>query len=153
MTQKILQDKITRGVKNDASLHEFYWQVRRERGAKGLPPPENDSFDPHQVSAEWHREQGLTPPWKRNLRKKASPQKDKRHIRELSILIAPSREHGYWAYCPAVNGKRWYGETMAETEKKLAAYLESHLDKLAAQGKPLPKTNGRVKKIKIAAAR
>jgi len=116
--KQTLQSKARRGIKDDSSLHEFEREVRRRREALGLPPVDND-FDPHETIAEWHREQGLTPPWERSLRKKASPQKDKRHIRE----------------------------------KKLAAYLESHLDKLSAQGKPLPKTSGRIKKIKIAAAR
>jgi hypothetical protein len=148
MTQKIKQPKIRYGRKDDSSLHEFYWQVRREREAKGLPPPENDSFDPHKIIAEWHREQGLTPPWARRHRKKPLSKKNQRHIREAAILIAPAPEHGYLAYCPAVNGKGLYGETMAEAENKMAAYLKN-LGKLIAQGKPLPKTGARVKKVKI----
>jgi len=150
VAQETVKDKIRRGVKVDSSLHELYWETRREREALGLPPPEHDISDPEKVFAEWRREQAVV---NSSARKAVSSRKDKRHPREFAILIAPSREHGYWAYCPAVNGKRWHGETMAEAEKKLAAYLESHLDKLAAHGKPLPKTNGRVKKIKIAAAR
>lgn len=64
-------------------------------------------------------------------------------------MIAPAPEHGYWAYCPAVNGKGVYGETMAEAENKMASYLKSQ-GKLAAPGKRLPKTGARVKKVKIA---
>lgn len=149
MTKKNLKPNIRLGIKDDSSLHKFYWRVRRRREALGLPP-DDDSFDPEATIAEWHREQGLTPPSARRFRKKASPKRDNRHIREFAILIAPAPMHGYLAYCPAVNGKGLYGETMAEAENKIAAYLKSHLGKLVAQGKPLPKMSGRIKKIKIA---
>ncbi len=143
------QSKARQGIKDDSSLHELEREIRREREARGLPP-EDRSFNPKKTIAEWHREQGLTPPSARRSRKKAASKKDNRHIREFTILIAPSPMHGYLAYCPAVNGKGLHGETMAEAENKIAAYLKSHLGKLVAQGKPLPKMNGRIKKIKIA---
>ncbi|MCI0694657.1 hypothetical protein L0337_21960 [candidate division KSB1 bacterium] len=149
MINESLQDKIKRGVKVDTSLHELEREIRREREARGLPP-EDRSFNPEKIIAEWHREQGLTPPSARRFRKKAPSPKDKRHIREFAILIAPAPEHGYLAYCPAVNGKRLHGETITEAQSKMAAYLKSHLGKLVAQGKPLPKMSGRIKKIKIA---
>lgn len=148
MSNPTLQSKARRGRKDDSSLHEFAGEISRRREALGLPPVDND-FDPHKVIAEWHREQGLTPPWARRHRKKTSSPKAKRHVREAAILIAPAPEHGYLAYCPAVNGKGLYGETMSEAENKMASYLKS-LGKLVAQGKPLPKTGARVKKVKIA---
>jgi hypothetical protein len=148
MIKKSVLEKIRRGVKDDSSLHQLYWEMRREREAMGLPP-DDDSFDPEETIAEWHRERGLTPPLARRSRKKASSKMDKRHIREAAILIAPALEHGYWAYCPAVNGKGLYGETMAEAESKMTSYL-MNLWKPVAPGKPLPKTGARVKKVKIA---
>jgi len=149
MINESLQDKIWRGVKVDTSLHVLEREIQLERESKGLPP-EARSANPEKVFAEWRRKHAVA---KASVGNKISSRQAQDSIRELSILIAPAPAHGYWAYCPAVNGKRWHGETMAAAEKKLAAYLKSHLDKLAAQSKPLPKTNGRVKKIKIAAAR
>ncbi len=144
------RSKVRRGIKDDSSLHEFAEEISRRREALGLPPVDND-FDPHKVSAEWHRERGLTPPCARRRRKKASSKTDKRHIRETAILIspAPAPAHGYLAYCPAVNGKGLYGETMAEAESKMTSYL-MNLGKPVAPGKALPKTGARVKKVKIA---
>ncbi|GEM_PF-3322869 len=148
MSNPTLQSKARRGRKDDSSLHEFAEEISRRREALGLPPVDND-FDPHKIIAEWHREQGLTPPWVRRHRKKTSSKMDKRHIREAAILISPAPAHGYLAYCPAVNGKGLYGETMAEAESKMTSYL-MNLGKPVAQGKPLPKTGARVKKVKIA---
>jgi len=148
MNKKTVKPKIRIGIKDDSSLHKFYWQVRRRREALGLPP-DDDAFDPEATIAEWHREQGLTPPSARPLRKKASHKKDKRLMREFTIVIKQEPENGYWAYCPAVNGKRMHGETIVEAQKKMTAYLTSHLGKLVAQGKPLPKANTRIKKVKI----
>ncbi len=151
MTQETL-GKIRRGVKIDTSLHELYWETRREREAMGLPPPENDIAEPEKIIAEWHREQGLTPPRARPLRKKAALKKAKRRVQEFEIVIKLAPQHGYWVYCPAVNGKRLHGETVTEAQKKMTAYLADYLGKLAAQGKPLPKTGARIKKVKIAAS-
>jgi hypothetical protein len=148
MSNPTLQSKARRGRKDDSSLHKFAEEISRRREALGLPPVDND-FDPDKIIAEWHRELGLTPPWARRHRKKASFKKDKRHIREAAILISPAPAHGYWAYCPAVNGKGLYGETMAEAESKMTSYL-MNLGKPVAPGKPLPKLSGRIKKIKIA---
>jgi predicted RNase H-like HicB family nuclease len=149
MSIKSVRDKIRRGVKDDSSLHEFYWHVRREREAKGLPPPEEDLFDPKQVFAEWRREHtaAKTVTWEK------AAANNKRLLREFTICIdhAPAPADGYLAYCSAVNGKRMHGETVAEAQKKMTAYLADYLGKLAAQGKPLPKTGVRIKKIKIAA--
>jgi len=143
MTQKIKQPKIRYGRKDDSSLHEFYWQVRREREAKGLPPPEDDSFDPKKVFAEWRRENAMP---KSSVARKISSNKNKRLLRQFTISIEQIPEHGYWAYCPAVNGKRLHGETMAEAWEKMTAYLANHLEKLVAKDKPLPKTSIRLKK-------
>jgi predicted RNase H-like HicB family nuclease len=144
MTTKTVRDKIRRGVKDDSSLHEFYWKVRRQREAKCLPPPEADPFDPKEVFAEWRREQRLMSSSAPTHRKN-----DRGSIREFPILITPAPAHGYWAYCPAIDGKGLYGETIAEAENKMASYLKN-LGRLVAQGKPLPKTGARVKKVKIA---
>ena len=143
MTQKIKQPKIRYGRKDDSSLHEFYWQVRREREAKGLPPPEEDTFDPKKVFAEWRRENARP---KLSGSRKISSNGNKRLLRQFTISIEQTPEHGYWAYCPAVNGKRLYGETMTEAWEKMAAYLGHRLEKLVAKGKPLPKRNARMKK-------
>lgn len=83
--------------------------------------------------------------------KKASPKKGKVRIREYTILIDPARDHGYWVYCPAVTAKRLRGATAAEAEKKMIAYLTEYLGKLAAEGKPLPKNNVRIVRMKIEA--
>jgi len=147
MINESLRDKIRRGVKVDTSLHVLEREIRLEREAKGLPPEER-LVNPEKIFSEWRRKHAMV---KSSVGKKVSSRQAKGSIREFAILIAPSRAHGYWAYCPTVNGKRLHGETMAEAEKKLAAYLQSHLGKLAAQGKPLPKTSGRIKRIKIAA--
>jgi len=148
MINESLQDKIRHGVKVDTSLHVLEREIRLERESKGLPP-EARSANPEKVFAEWRRKHAVA---KASVGNKISSRQAQGPIRELSILIAPAQAHGYWAYCPIVNGKRMHGETMADAEKKLAAYLKSYLDKLATQGKPLPKTSGRIKKIKIAAS-
>jgi len=148
MSIKSVRDKIRRGVKDDSSLHEFYWQVRREREAKGLPPPEEDLFDPKQVFAEWRREHAAA---KTVTREKAAAT-NKRLLREFTICIDHAPAHGYLAYCSAVNGKRMHGETVTEAQKKMTAYLADYLGRLAAQGKSLPSTGTRIKKIKIAAS-
>lgn len=143
MSIKSVRDKIRRGVKDDSSLHEFYWQVRREREAKGLPPPEDDSFDPKKVFAEWRRENAMP---KSSVARKISSNKNKRLLRQFTISIEQIPEHGYWAYCSAVNGKRLHGETMAEAWEKMTAYLGNHLEKLVAKSKSLPKASTRMKK-------
>jgi predicted RNase H-like HicB family nuclease len=148
MTTKTFEKKIRLGRKDDSDLHELYWEMRREREARGLPP-ENDSSNPEKIFAEWRRKLAAD---KSAARQKDSPRQDNRRLLKIAILVAPLRAQGYWAYCPTVNGKRWHGETMAEAEKKLAADLKRHFGKLAAQGKSLPKTTGCIKKIKIAAA-
>lgn len=145
MSDPILQKKTRRGRKDDSSLHEFAEEISRRREALGLPPVDND-FDPHKVIAEWHREQDLTPPWARRRRKKTSPEKNKRVVREFAIVIMQEPDHGYWAYCPAVNGKRLHGETMAEAWEKMTAYLGHRLEKLVTKSKPSPKTSVRIKK-------
>ncbi len=145
VTKQTSPSNARRVIKDDSSLHEFEREIRRRREALGLPPVDND-FDPEKTIAEWYREQGLAPPSARPLRKKASSQKDKRLVREFTIVIKQEPEHGYWAYCPAVNGKRLHGETIAEAWEKMAAYLANHLEKLIAKSKPLPKTGTRMKK-------
>lgn len=82
---------------------------------------------------------------------KVSPKKGKVRIRQYTILIDPARDHGYWVYCPAVTEKRLRGATVAEAEKRMIAYLTKHLGKLAAEGKPLPKNNVRIVRMKIEA--
>ena len=146
MTTKTLQKKIRLGIKDDSSLHELYWEMRREREAMGLPP-ENDSSNPEKIFVEWRRKHAAA---KSSARK--SSRKDKRHIREFAVLIEPTHADGYLAYCSAVNGKRMHGETVTEAQKKMTAYLSDYLGKLVAQGKPLPSTGTRIKKIKIAAS-
>jgi predicted RNase H-like HicB family nuclease len=84
---------------------------------------------------------------------KTSPEKGKVRIREYTILIDPARDHGYWVYCPAVTEKRLRGATIAEAEKKMIAYLTKYLGKLAAEGKPLPKNNVRIVRMKIEPSR
>jgi len=59
MTKKISTAKKRRGRKDDTSLHKFVEQVRQRRESLGLPPPEEDSFDPNVAIAEWKREQAL----------------------------------------------------------------------------------------------
>jgi len=145
LESSILPSKARRGIKDDSSLHELEREIRREREARGLPPEER-SFNPKKIIAEWHREHGLTPSSSRRFRKKTLPQKDKHLVREFTIVIKQEPENGYWAYCPAVNGKRLYGETMTEAWEKMAAYLGHRLEKLVAKGKPLPKRNARMKK-------
>ena len=136
-------DKIRRGVKDDSSLHKLYWEMRREREAKGLPP-DDDSFDPEATIAEWHRERAAAQPSGLHLRQIASSNKSKRLLREFTICIDHAPAHGYLAYCSAVNGKRMHGETVTEAQKKMTAYLAGYLGKLAAQGKPLPRTGTRI---------
>jgi len=126
-------------------------------------PPDDDSFDPEKTIAEWYHEQGLTRPSARPLRKnislqkdktkkpasgrkKGSPNKDKYFVGKFMIYIKQTPAHGYLAYCPAVNGKRLHGETIAEAWEKMAAYLGNHLEKLVAKDKPLPKASTRMKK-------
>jgi len=149
MNKKTLKTKIRLGIKDDSSLHKFYWQVRRRREALGLPP-DDDSFDPEATIAEWHREQGLTPPSARPLRKKTALKKDKRHVYEFAIFIKNAPKYGYWVYCPTVNGKGLQGETIAAARQKMRAYLTNLFGKLVAQGEPLPKTSEHIEKIKIA---
>jgi len=146
MTQETLE-KIRRGVKVDTSLHELYWETRREREAMGLPPPENDISNPEKVFAEWRSEHAAA---KATAQQKASPKQSKRLLRQFTIFIEQASAHGHLAYCPAVNGKRLRGETVVETRKKMTHYLVSHFQKQAAQSKSLPKTNGRIEKVQIA---
>jgi len=82
-------------------------------------------------------------------RKKVSPNKGKYLVREFTIYIKQAPEHGYLAYCPAANIKRLYGETLAEATQRMREYLTRYLSKLVAQGKPVPKTNTRIEKVKI----
>jgi len=141
VTQETLKDKIRRGVKVDASLHELEREIRSEREAKGLPPEER-SINPEKVFTEWRRKHAKT---KAPALKKTSAN-NKRLLRQFTISIEQIPEHGYWAYCSAVNGKRLHGETMAEAWEKMTAYLANHLEKLVAKDKPLPKANTRMKK-------
>lgn len=136
MSKESLQEKIRRGVKVDTSLHVLEREIRLEREAKGLPP-EDRAFDPKKVFAEWRRENAMP---KSSVAGKISSNKNKRLLRQFTILIEQIPEHGYWAYCSAVNGKRLHGETMAEAWEKMTAYLGRRLEKLVANGKSLPKT-------------
>jgi predicted RNase H-like HicB family nuclease len=148
MTKKSSQSKARQGIKDDSSLHKLYWEIRREREAMGLPP-DDDSFDPKKTIAEWYREEALREGSAKHIQKTFSNKSGKRLVRQFTILIEEAPEHGYLAYCPAVNGKRLRGETVAEVRKKMTEYLTNHLGKLVAQGKPVPKTNTRIEKVKI----
>ena len=148
MINESLQDKIRRGVKVDTSLHVLEREIRLEREAKGLPP-EDRAFNPEAIFAEWRHKHARN---KVPARKKFSTKKSRLLLREFTICIDHVPAHGYLAYCSAVNGKRLHGETVMEAQKKMTAYLADYLGKLAAQGKPLPRTGTRIKKIKIAAA-
>jgi predicted RNase H-like HicB family nuclease len=120
--------------------------MRREREAKGLPP-DDASFNPEKIFAEWRRKHTTA---KSSTSRKATPNRSKRLVRQFAILIEHAPESGYLVYCPAVNGKSLQGETIAEARQKITAYLRSHYGKLVAQGKPIPKTNEHIEKIKIA---
>lgn len=83
---------------------------------------------------------------------KVSPQKGKVRTRQYTILIDPAEDHGFWVYCPAVTERRLRGATIAEAEKRMIAYLTKYLGKLAAAGKPFPKNNVRIVRLKIEAS-
>jgi predicted RNase H-like HicB family nuclease len=82
---------------------------------------------------------------------KVAPRKGKVRFHQYTILIDRAQDHGYWVYCPAVTERRLRGATPAEAEKRMIAYLTKHLAKLAAEGKPLPKNNVRIVRLKIEA--
>jgi len=147
MINESLQDKIRRGVKVDTSLHVLEREIRFEREAKGLPP-EDRAFNPEAIFAEWRHKHAIN---KASARKKVLANKNRRLLREFTICIDHAPADGYLAYCSAVNGKRLHGETVTEAQKKMTAYLADYLGRLAAQGKPLPSTGTRIKKVKIAA--
>lgn len=141
MKTQTVQKKIKLGIKDDSDLHELYWEMRREREAKGLSP-ENDSSNPEKIFAEWCRKRAKT----KALTLKKTLANNKRLLRQFTISIEQIPEHGYWASCSAVNGKRLHGETMSEAWEKMTAFLGHRLEKLTAKSKSLPKTSARMKK-------
>lgn len=141
MKTQTVQKKIKLGIKDDSDLHELYWEMRREREAKGLSP-ENDSSNPEKIFAEWRRKRAKT----KALTLKKTLANNKRLLRQFTISIEQIPEHGYWASCSAVNGKRLHGETMSEAWEKMTAFLGHRLEKLTAKSKSLPKTSARMKK-------
>lgn len=142
MSKESLQEKIRRGVKVDTSLHVLERAIWLDREAKGLPP-ENRAFDPKKIFSEWRRKNAIP---KSSVTRKISSNNNKRLLRQFTISIEQIPEHGYWASCSAVNGKRLHGETMSEAWEKMTAFLGHRLEKLTAKSKSLPKTSARMKK-------
>ncbi len=124
-------------------MHKFLQQWQREREILGIKTDENTS-NPETAIAEWYREHA---PIKTNPRKSRKP-----IVREYALLIAPAPDGDYLAYCPAVYGFYSRGKTPAHARKQLAGNLRQYLADLAAKGKPLPRSNSRIDKLRISVA-
>ncbi len=127
-------------IKDDSSLHALLERLQREREKIGIQiDQESANSEATMVNRHQKRE-----------RIKIKPSKSRKPIvREYALLITPAPDGGYLAYCPAVYGYYSRGKTPAQARKQLADNLHHHLAYLAAQGKPLPRTNGRIEKLKI----
>jgi predicted RNase H-like HicB family nuclease len=78
------------------------------------------------------------------------PKGHKTVVREFALLIIPAPDGGYLAYCPAIYGYYSRGKTPAQARKQLSENIKNYLFDLAAAGKPLPRSNGRIEKLKFA---
>jgi len=128
-------------IKDDSSLHALLERVHKERERLGIRINES-SFDPEATIAEWEHENAPT---------KTKPQKSRKQIvREFALLIIPAPDGEYLAYCPAIYGCYSRGKTPAQARKQLSENIRNYFSDLAAAGKPMPRSNGRIGKLKIA---
>ncbi len=55
-----------------------------------------------------------------------------------NVLLFPKEEGGYRALCPALSGCRAYGDTKAEAVQNIKISVMHRLERLKADGKPIP---------------
>jgi len=128
-------------IKDDSHFYQLLKQLQREREALGIQS--NGKPDSHQALVV--ERYGV-----RELAKIKSRKSHKPVVREFALLITPAPDGEYLAYCPAIYGCYSRGKTPALARKQLSENIRHHLSNLAAEGKPLPRANGRIGKLKIA---
>jgi predicted RNase H-like HicB family nuclease len=128
-------------IKDDTHFYQTLKQLQREREALGIQI-DGDSLNRQAAVAERYSE--------REYAKIKSPKSRKQIVREFALLITPAPDGEYLAYCPAIYGCYSRGKTPARARKQLSENIRHYLSNLAAVGKPLPRSNGRIGKLKIA---
>jgi len=128
-------------IKDDRNLRQMLKQFHQEREALGIKAEVN-SINPQAAVAQKYGA--------RDSAKIKSPQGRKLVVREFALLITSAPDGEYLAYCPAIYGCYSRGKTPAQARKQLSENIRHHLSNLAAEGKPLPRANGRIGKLKIA---
>jgi len=128
-------------IKDDRNLRQMLKEFHREREALGIQSNGEPITRLATVDKRYREREYL---------KIKSPKDPKAVVREFALLIIPAPEGDYLAYCPAIYGCYSRGKTPAQARKQLSENIRHYLSNLAAAGKPLPRSNGRIEKLKIA---
>jgi len=128
-------------IKDDRNLRQMLKEFHREREALGIQS-NGEPITRQAAVVERYPE--------REHAKIKLPKGRKQVVREFALLIIPAPDGDYLAYCPAIYGYYSRGKTPAQARKQLSENIRNYFSDLAAAGKPMPRSNGRIGKLKIA---